>query len=130
MMFRPMKKLKEIDELEVKESIGAELNADQQMKVAARGGVEAEIERWGGSQDLEQLALAQRKREARERLDAREAEEAGCFQTRGLSVHAALCVKAMRTSATQPLCVSKPCRVASVHAEVAKARGWPTHRQQ
>ena len=92
-----MKKLKEIDELEVKESIGAELNADQQMKVAARGGVEAEIERWGGSQDLEQLALAQRKREARERLDAREAEEAGCFQTRGLSVHAALCVKAMRT---------------------------------
>ena len=87
------KKLKAIDELEAKEAIGAELNADQLTKIAARGDVEEEIAR----SDPEHLALAQRKREARARLDAREAEEAGCFATRGLSVHAALCVRAMRT---------------------------------
>ena len=87
------KKLKAIDELEAKEAIGAELNADQLTKIAARGDVEEEIAR----SDPEHLALAQRKREARARLDALEAEEAGCFATRGLSVHAALCVRAMRT---------------------------------
>ena len=108
------KKLKAIDELEAKEAIGAELNADQLTKIAARGDVEEEIAR----SDPEHLALAQRKREARARLDAREAEEAGCFATRGLSVHAALCVRAMRTrlaSAQQrdtAACYADPGRVA------------------
>lgn len=49
------KKLKMIDELEAKKATGAELNADQLAKIAARGDVEAEIKRWESFEDSEQL---------------------------------------------------------------------------
>ena len=84
-----MKKLRRIDELEVKKATGADLNADQLAKITARGNVEAKLE------DSGPLPLAQRQREARARLDAREAAEAARRLSPG-DKHVALCIQAMQ----------------------------------
>lgn len=50
------KKLKTIEELEAKAADGAELNDDQKGKIAAKAEIEAEVSRWQGFNDSDELS--------------------------------------------------------------------------
>ena len=74
------KKLKAIDDLAAKAAEGAELNADQAAKVAARGEIEAEISKWEAYGDPEEVAKEVKKLGKKirqiEELEAKAAEGA------------------------------------------------------